>query len=308
MESLTIQITERGNRRVEIESLLKLMQGPEWHQLYAVSNVKSCDHISRVTSDRVWVSDLIVIALKSAGGGILHPRGSFVNWLEYYNDGCGSHTVNNKNEFFYIDEDLNIKKLSKDVKTITLFKETTSSSLKPRCLYWSPYSGDLLVAMVDIGAVYVIRYNQAEHPTQTIQHSNSEWYGDPYYITENNNQDVVVCYSRPGAVVVTERGGRHRFSYTGHPSGSVLWPRGICTDALSHILVCDDTTKTVQMLDRDGQFLSHLLIRPSGIFSPWSLSYDVNTHRLWVGSRYNNKVCVYRYIDRQGTLTRTSIN
>uniref|UniRef100_A0A8W8NJ26 Uncharacterized protein n=1 Tax=Magallana gigas TaxID=29159 RepID=A0A8W8NJ26_MAGGI len=37
---------------------------------------------------------------------------------------------------------------------------------------------------------------------------------------------------------------------------------------------------------------------------PWSLSYDVNTHRLWVGSLwYNNKVCVYRYITRQDALT-----
>uniref|UniRef100_A0A8W8M847 Uncharacterized protein n=1 Tax=Magallana gigas TaxID=29159 RepID=A0A8W8M847_MAGGI len=47
---------------------------------------------------------------------------------------------------------------------------------------------------------------------------------------------------------------------------------------------------------------------------PWSLSYDVNTHRLWVGSgdnthrlwvgsRDNNKVCVYRYITRQDALT-----
>eukprot|EP00105_Crassostrea_gigas_P038721 XP_019922869.1 PREDICTED: uncharacterized protein LOC109618788 [Crassostrea gigas] len=57
------------------------------------------------------------------------------------------------------------------------------------------------------------------------------------------------------------------------------------------------------MLDSDGQFLSHLLIRPSGIFSPWGLSYDVNTHRLWVGSWDNNTVVLYRYITRQGALT-----
>eukprot|EP00105_Crassostrea_gigas_P041402 XP_019925550.1 PREDICTED: uncharacterized protein LOC105334907 [Crassostrea gigas] len=57
------------------------------------------------------------------------------------------------------------------------------------------------------------------------------------------------------------------------------------------------------MLDRDGQFLSHLLIRPSGIFTPRSLSYDVNTHRLWVGSGYNKTVVIYRYITRQDALT-----
>uniref|UniRef100_A0A8W8LNG2 Tripartite motif-containing protein 3 n=1 Tax=Magallana gigas TaxID=29159 RepID=A0A8W8LNG2_MAGGI len=128
-------------------------------------------------------------------------------------------------------------------------------------------------------------------------------YRRPSYITENNNGDVVVSDSifPSGAVVVTERGGRHRFSYTGHPSGSGLWPWGICTDALSHILVCDD--RTVQMLNKDGQFLSHLLTKSQEMGRPWSLSYDVNTHRLWVGSYNNNKVCVYSYIDTQDALT-----
>lgn len=82
-----------------------------------------------------------------------------MNWLEYYNDGCGLYIVNNKNELFYIDEDLNIKKLLKDVKIIILFKEIISFLLKFCCLYWLLYFGDLLVVMVDIGVVYVICYN-----------------------------------------------------------------------------------------------------------------------------------------------------
>nr|XP_034309430.1 uncharacterized protein LOC105324216 [Crassostrea gigas] len=52
-----------------------------------------------------------------------------------------------------------------------------------------------------------------------------ELYGRPDYITENNNGDVVVSdfwYD----VVVTERGGRHRFFYRG-PPGSELQPHGI---------------------------------------------------------------------------------
>lgn len=71
-----------------------------------------------------------------------------------------------------------------------------------------------MVDIEDKGAVYVIRYNQAKHPTQTIEHNNEVWNRDPYYITENRNQDVVVCYYQSGAVVATERGGIHRFSYT----------------------------------------------------------------------------------------------
>eukprot|EP00105_Crassostrea_gigas_P031929 XP_011454773.2 PREDICTED: tripartite motif-containing protein 2 isoform X1 [Crassostrea gigas] len=148
----------------------------------------------------------------------------------------------------------------------------------------------------------VTRYNQGGQLTQTIKHDSTGQglYSDPIYITENNNGDVVV--SDLYAVVVTERGGRHRFSYTGPPSGSGLRPLGICTDALSHILVCDLRTKTVQMLDKDGQFLSHLLTESQEMREPLGLSYDVITHRLWVGSR-DNKVRVYRYITRQDALT-----
>eukprot|EP00105_Crassostrea_gigas_P013743 XP_011430158.2 PREDICTED: uncharacterized protein LOC105330250 [Crassostrea gigas] len=197
--------------------------------------------------------------------------------------------------------------------TESLNKEDVMESLKrtdstwgPWCVYWSPSTGDLLVGMYndDTGTGKVTRYNQSGQLTQTIQNHNTglRLYSYPINITENNNGDVVVS-DWSGAVVVTESGGRHRFSYTGHPSGSKLWPQGICTDPLSHILVCDYTTNTVQMLDSDGQFLSHLLIRPSGIFSPRSLSYDVNTHRLWVGSRHNNTVVIYRYITRQDALT-----
>ncbi|XP_065931744.1 uncharacterized protein [Magallana gigas] len=308
MESLSaIQITERGNRRVGNQCLLKLTSGAEFHHSLTLTGVGCCDHISCVTSDRVWVSDDgDNLMLTNTTGVPLHRvedscRGLF--------DGKGSHTVNSESELIYIDRKYNISKLSKDMKTTTTFIERTVSTWRPRCVYWSPSTGDLLVMMYndDTWTGKVTRYNQSGQLTQTIQHNikGRGLYGKLSYITENNNGDVVVS-DHKSAVVVTERGGRHRFSYTGHPSGSGLEPRGICTDPLSHILVCDGTTDTVQMIDRDGQFLSHLLIRPSGIFSPWSLSYDVNTHRLWVGSEDNNTVVIYRYITRQDALTATA--
>uniref|UniRef100_K1Q1E5 Tripartite motif-containing protein 3 n=1 Tax=Magallana gigas TaxID=29159 RepID=K1Q1E5_MAGGI len=304
MESLSaIQITERGNRRVGNQCLLKLTSGAELHQSLTLTGVDWCLHISCVTSDRVWVSDWNNLMLIDTTGVPLHRVED--SWSGYNR---GIHTVNSESELIYIDRNFNINKLSKDMKTTTTFIERTDSTWIPRCVYWSPSTGDLLVAMdnYDTETGKVTRYNQSGQLTQTIQNDNTGrgLYREPNYITENNNGDVVVSdlYS---AVVVTEHGGRHRFSYTGHPSGSELEPHGICTDPLSHILVCDGTTKTVQMINSDGQFLSHLLIRPSGIFYPHSLSYDVNTHRLWVGSGtpYNNTVVIYRYITRQDALT-----
>ncbi|XP_065932116.1 uncharacterized protein [Magallana gigas] len=302
MESLSaIQITERGNRRVGNQCLLKLMSGAELHQSLTVTGVDYCYHISCVTSDRVWVSDDDNLMLTDTTGVPLHRvegscSGIYVG---------GLHTVNSESELIYIDRNYNINKLSKDMKTTTTFIERTDFTRRPRCVYWSPSTGDLLVGMYndDTKTRKVTRYNQSGQLTQTIQYHNTGrgLYNYPSYITENNNGDVVVSdlYS---AVVVTERGGRHRFSYTGHPSGSRLGPHGICTDALSHILVCDWITDTVQMINKDGRFLSNLLTESQVMGKPYSLSYDVNTHRLWVGSG-DNKVCVYRYITRQDALT-----
>nr|XP_034309985.1 uncharacterized protein LOC105324394 [Crassostrea gigas]XP_034309986.1 uncharacterized protein LOC105324394 [Crassostrea gigas]XP_034309987.1 uncharacterized protein LOC105324394 [Crassostrea gigas]XP_034309988.1 uncharacterized protein LOC105324394 [Crassostrea gigas]XP_034309990.1 uncharacterized protein LOC105324394 [Crassostrea gigas]XP_034309991.1 uncharacterized protein LOC105324394 [Crassostrea gigas]XP_034309992.1 uncharacterized protein LOC105324394 [Crassostrea gigas]XP_03430999 len=305
MESLSaIQITERGNRRVGNQCLLKLTSAPELHQSLRVPGVDRCYHISCVTSDRVWVSDNENnLMLTDTTGVPLHRVEDSCS--DYIFTGIGLHTVNSESELIYIDKNYNINKLSKDMKTTTTFIERTNSTWRPRCVYWSPSTGDLLVGMYnnDTETGKVTRYNKSGRLTQTIQHDNTGQglYRQPDYITENNNGDVVV--SDLSAVVVTERGGRHRFSYTGHPSGSRLDPCGICTDALSHILVCDIRTETVQMLDKDGQFLSHLLTESQEMGRPRNLSYDVNTHRLWVGSEDNKKVCVFRYITRQDALT-----
>uniref|UniRef100_K1RC17 Tripartite motif-containing protein 3 n=1 Tax=Magallana gigas TaxID=29159 RepID=K1RC17_MAGGI len=300
MESLS-GIPTQGTEKPQQGNLclMKLTSGPEFHQSLTVTGVYGCVHISCVTSDRVWVSDdANNLMLTDTTGVPLHR-------VKNSCSGRGLHTVNSDSELIYIDRNYNINKLSKDMKTTTTFIERTDYTWVPWCMYCSPSTGDLLVGMryIYTDAGKVTGYNQSGQLTQTIQHDNTGrgLYKEPNYITENNNGDVVVSYRR--AVVVTERGGRRRFSYTGHPSGSRLEPFGICTDALSHILVCDGITKTVQMLDKDGQFLSHLLTQSQEMGRPWSLRYDVSTHRLWVGSGYNNNVCVYRYITRQDALT-----
>ncbi|XP_052683129.1 uncharacterized protein LOC128163539 [Crassostrea angulata] len=305
MESMSaIQISERGNRRIQNQCLLKLMSVPKFHQSLTVTGVGRCFHISCVTSDRVWVNDHRdnLILTDTSGVPLHRVKGSWNGLYERF------HTVNSENELIYIDSNCNINKLSKDMKTTTTFIERTT--WRPRCVYWSPSTGDLLVGMLFMytRTGKVTRYNQSGQLTQTIQHDNTGrgLYRQPFYITENNNGDIVVSdyifFSMSGVVSVTERGGRHRFCYRGPPPGR-LKPLGICTDALSHILVCDGATKTVQMLDKDGQFLSHLLTKSQEMGGPCSLRYDVNTHRLWVGSEDNNKVCFYRYITRQDALT-----
>ena len=156
-----------------------------------------------------------------------------------------------------------------------------------------------------------MRYNNTGRHTQTIPHRETphQLYRNPIYITENNNGDVVVSDWLGRAVVLTSREGVHRFSYTGPPSGTGLGPSGICTDALSNILVCDRYNNTVQMLSEDGRFLKYLLTNKSaGVYRPSGLSYDVHTHHLWVvsGSLRHNTGSVNSHINRDLTPTGMS--
>ncbi|XP_078312218.1 uncharacterized protein LOC144618950 [Crassostrea virginica] len=309
-----MRLVETGKRQASgTELLLTLMSSPVLQKSLAVTGVKYCVHISCVTPDRVWVSDYNnIILTDTTTGKQLHS----VNDSLYEDPddiyslfSPGKHTVNCDSELIYIDEEKNINKLSSDMKTTTTLIKLTDTAWEPLCVYCSPSSGDLLVGMWRFGTDTgkVMRYDNTGKHKQTIPHNDNtphDLYKDPYYITENNNGDVLVSDSDRG-VVVTSGEGVHRFSYTGPPSGSRLFytplrPLGICTDVMSHILVSDEYTHTVQMLDRDGQFLSYLLTRQSpGIHvRPLGLSYDVTNHVLWVGSEDYNTLSVYRYINR----------
>lgn len=296
-----IKINKTDTRKRYEEKFLKLMSFTKLQRSISLAQVHCC-HISLVTSDLVWVSDNYDLFLSNTSTGNMLYRIDDLNSELFW--GYGFHTVSSDGNLFYINMNFSINKLSTDLKTKTQFIENTDIILKPNCVYCSKLTGDLLVGNGGINPLTgmdgnVIRYNEIGELIQVIQYDNrgQDLFSKPCYITENNNGDVVV--SDNVAIVVTEREGGHRFSYTGHLSETIFWPEGICTDALSHILVCDKNTNTVQMLDRDGQFLSCLLIRPSGIFSPVSLCYDATTHRPLVGSSLNYKVCIYRYITRE---------
>ncbi|XP_078320139.1 uncharacterized protein LOC144621211 [Crassostrea virginica] len=108
----------------------------------------------------------------------------------------------------------------------------------------------------------VMRYDNTGKYKHSIPHEDStphDLYKLPLFITENNNRDVLVSDSLRGVVVGTSGEGVHRFSFTAPPSGLGLLPRGICTDVMSHILVCDVITHTIQMLDRDGDIAVNIV-------------------------------------------------
>lgn len=285
------QIKDRRKRGVRNDFLLEVDACATKHESFSVKEVRRCDHISCFTLDCVWVSDRSGLILSNSKGEALVTIDDICDLR------CGIHTVNRNNEeLIYIDSDYNIRKLSADRKKKENFVEKSVDIWRPQCVYYSASTKNLIVGMhrKDKRTGKVVRYNQSGELTQTIKHSNTgqELYREPRYVTENNNGDIVV--SDHGVVVVTDSGGRHRFSYKGHPPESPLSPHGICTDVLSQIIICEELTNTVQVISREGKFLLNL----QGLLGHRSLSYDSITHRLWVGSDDDGEVCVFTFLLR----------
>lgn len=130
---------------------------------------------------------------------------------------------------------------------------------------------------------------------QSIQKDNKgqELYIYPHYFTEYLSGDIFTSDLFKNAVVVVNKTGQHRFSYTGPRSG--FYPYGICTDILGHILVCDGLNNTVHLLDQDGQFLSLLVTPQQGVEYPRGVCVDDESN-LYVGQRNTNSITVYKYL------------
>lgn len=111
---------------------------------------------------------------------------------------------------------------------------------------------------------------------------------------QNSSHVYMYVVSDFDAVVVADCEGKHCFTYTRHPLQSELSPRGICTDTLSHILVCNLKTEAIQIKDKDGQFLSNPL-------TDSQKKQKKQNHGAWVmmtisGSNHVITSCVYRSI------------
>lgn len=287
-----IQIIMKNKRYTGKESLLKQMLPPEFQKSFKIKNIKRCFHISLMTPAKVWVCDLgmdIILTDTTTGDNLYCVKKAF-------SDIKGLFTVNSEHELIYIDFDNNIRKLSTNMKkNIIIIKSTDSWKLE--CVFSSPITGNVLVGMVEkekenIGKVII--HSQSGSIKHAIQYdiAGRLLYKRPTFIIENINGDIVVSDRNLQALVVTDKEGRYRFSY--NPPNFL--PCGICTDPFSNILVCDGSTKQVQIISKDGSFLSNLRTLDDRTFMPVSLSYDVNTHLLFLGSGEDNTLSVYRYM------------
>lgn len=261
-----------------------------------VTGVNQIRHICCMKSGLFWINDDYKdIMLKNVHDDTLHK----ISDRPEKEDSSGSFTINNEHELIYISKNLSVEKLSTELTKTTVIIQNWIHGWKPRCVYWSPTSDSLLVGMrsIRLNCGMVTRYKPTGELKQVIRYDNNrlELYRNPCFIIENNNGDIVVSDSGT-AVVVTDHKGKDRFSYTGPSSMSRLEPRGICTDPLSNILVCDNVSESVHVIDKNGQF-QFLLRLKKDKWDIFGLSYNVHSKQLWIGSQ-DSKIYVLRYLKK----------
>ncbi|XP_022308908.2 uncharacterized protein LOC111114740 [Crassostrea virginica] len=253
------QLKQRREKS-DMKQMLSLSSSVTKVREYSVPDVDNAYHVSVDKSGRPWVSD--------DDGNLVQTdlHGNPLQEIQTTGDTKGYHTATQDGGLIYTDQDKKVIYRITPDRRITEFIKT--GDWEPLSVHSSRINGDILVGMRKDEEAKVTRYNKAGKETQNIQRDNQgqELYDWPHYITENINGDICTSDHGKEAVVVVNKSGQHRFSYTGQ--GSVFRPFGICTDVLGHILVCDILSNTVHLLDPDGGFLSVILSPQQGIEYP----------------------------------------
>ena len=276
---------EQSREKSHVKKTLSLSSSLTEVWEYSVPSVDSAWHVSAYKPGRLWVSVRGTLVQTDLHGNLL-------KMIQTSNIQTGCHTVTQDGGLIYSDMNKNaIYRISPDRK-ITEFIKT--GKWTPISVHSSRINGDILVGMYKGAEAKVTRYSKTVKEIQNIQNNKGqELYSFPHYITENINGDICTSDYYKSAVVVVNKSGQHRFSYKGR--GSKLLPWGICTDILGHILVCDNVSKTVHLLDQDGGFLSIILLPQQGIGYPRGLCVD-DENNLYVGQFNTNKVTMYKYL------------
>ncbi|XP_078310568.1 uncharacterized protein LOC144618442 [Crassostrea virginica] len=278
---------EQSKEKSDVKKTLSLSSSVTKVREYSVPGIKSALHVSVDQSGRLWVGD--------NKGNLVQTdlQGNLLQKIQTSGRYEGYHTATQDGDLIYSDKDKRVIFRITPDRRITEFIKTGDWS--PVSVHSSRINGDILVGMIKDREDKVTRYSKAGKEIQNIQRDNQgqELYEYPHYITENINGDICTSDCNKRAVVVVNKSGHHRFSYTGQ--GSLFLPYGICTDVLGHILVCDCYSNIVHLLDQDGGFLSVILSPQQGIKYPRGVYVD-EENNLYVGQAVNTTLTVYKYL------------
>ena len=161
----------------------------------------------------------------------------------------GMYICKHTNNVLYTDrQDKTVKKISEDT-VVTMF---ATGDWNPKGITGTA-SSDLLVCLLKEDQSKVVRYSSTGTVLQEIQYDSQcrPLYQHALYIAENVNGDIIITDYVKNKVIAVDRLGIFRYSYSGEES--CFSPMGVATDSMGNTFVADF------MLDRDGQFMRHII-------------------------------------------------
>ncbi|XP_078327164.1 uncharacterized protein LOC144623058 [Crassostrea virginica] len=161
----------------------------------------------------------------------------------------------NKQVLYSDYNDNTVKKISDEDTVVTMF---TTGDWKPGGITGS-VSGDLLVCLVKDDQSKVVRYSSTGTVLQEIQYDSQcqPLYQQAWFIAENVNGDIIVTDFKKRIVIVVDRLGIFRYTYSGRNND--LDAVSVATDSVGHVYVTDSKGDKIHMLDRDGRFLRYII-------------------------------------------------
>ncbi|KAK3083124.1 hypothetical protein FSP39_014640 [Pinctada imbricata] len=221
--------------------------------------------------------------------------------LETYRTGLKKHPndmlMESDTQLLFADGENNAVKLITKGKMPTTLIKTGDWTPEGLC----KFGEDLLVSLNNSASrtSKVTKFNRICKPLQDIQFDNQ---GKPLYkkatfmAVNSKNRDICTIDMAAARVVVVDHYGKWRFDYVGANDSSYPFrPRDICSDSIGLILIADEGSYAIHVINDRGQFLRHLLTKQSGLRHPFTLSID-QKERLWIGEHTTKKVKVVTYL------------
>lgn len=158
----------------------------------------------------------------------------------------------------------------------------TTSYSAPLCL-WARKEGGVIVGFLDKDESDGGFFWLTEDAVIEKEIRNDSAWNDVYkkyfvlrtraYVAENVNGDI--CFSNR-SVEVYDSNLQHRFSYPDATDVESFLPQDICTDDFGHILIADQRSRLIHILNKNGVLLKMVKLPGLSTSYPISLTIDVN--------------------------------
>ena len=123
-------------------------------------------------------------------------------------------------------------------------------------------------------------------------------FSNPVKVTQNFNGHYHVIDDKANSVITVHRDGVYLWSYHGQQGemqGKGFCPRDFCCDRFLNIIIADVSNDVIHIVNRYGQYVTHLDTKSGGIGGVHAISIDSDS-KLWLSTYFDKKVHILEYL------------